>query len=367
LWKPVDPQGWLDPWTGSGALTSRLTVTPAVLILSAITYGVPYQITRWSWLVIQWGLLLCCYLLSLQMIKQNTRKEWLSLVFILFAISPIWRYHVEAGQIYIVYIFILLAALVLIKKEHLQLGGLVLGLLVVMRPTYILVMMALAFSRVRKIWLWCLVGVIVGLAVPVIMFGNTNIWTDYVKVMTAMGNLSISKYISRPWVVTDSYPTTIEGVNGLRKSWRFPSPDTSFKFLLSNININLGNYFVWLGVVVVGGVGWWINKTKRVGGTEKSFLLGLVLVLVSEIFIPAPRYLYTEIQWLPVVVLLLLIMPEIKRRQNDQRWPLVGILLVGFSWVVLLFPVLNWFWTMSLILSGINLVIRELKHGAVND
>jgi hypothetical protein len=199
------------------------------------------------------------------------------------------------------------------------------------------------------------------------MFGNTNIWTDYVKVMTAMGNLSISKYISRPWVVTDSYPTTIEGVNGLRKSWRFPSPDTSFKFLLSNININLGNYFVWLGVVVVGGVGWWINKTKRVGGTEKSFLLGLGLVLVSELFIPAPRYLYTEIQWLPVVVLLLLIMPEIKRRQNDQRWPLVGILLVGFSWVVLLFPVLNWFWTMSLILSGINLVIRELKHGAVND
>lgn len=329
----------LDPLDHPNQPTSRVTVAPPVLALHAIIAPLPYFHQKLIWLLTQWG----AFLFSVQvLIKQAPSSNKRKLVFALglfFWNGLFWRLHIERGQFYIIYIALLSLAYLLLndssgsnQKQRLLknvLGGILIGYVAGLRLLFILVFVP--FLLYRK---WAvLVGGIVGGCAAVVqssLIGGFAVWSGYFLAVSGITNqINLQRRIARPNAVESlSYPDVIEGMRNLTKSSNMPNASTSISSLLSDVGIVIDSklivislFFVLLGMVFLALT--LLRKSKP--SMSLIFLLGILMYLVTEFFIPIRRDTYNDIQWL-LPLAIIAIETDTREFLTNQR---ILILLMG--------------------------------------
>jgi hypothetical protein len=128
-----------------------------------------------------------------------------------------------------------------------------------------------------------------------------------------------------------------------------PAVNSSFRYILSRFGTqNLQQILIILIALSIFVYYLLFLKNHEKRPTNEVILLnGVVLYLVSEFFIPSPRYSYNDVQWiLPVFIILDKV--DIRNLLSDK---LIIVLLVG-----LLFSLGLWIWPSRFLLISVFLI-----------
>ena len=325
-WNPRDPLYYLDPNDAPGRVCNGNVVTPATLVLIHPLSVLSYHHIRPAWTVIQYFLLLATLILLCS--RRMDAKE-LAIFTILvagFGLSNIWYYHVERGQIYILYALMFALMYRLYRASYKWSGavaGLVCGLFCYLRP--IAIVTAIPFVLSKK-WQWLMgfvAGLAVGLFVFVLPFQKT--WQDYFLAMREYGNEIISNKDTGAVMPAAWIPATIEHTTNLREYHRFPTAAiktfyAGMKELHMKISYPLSLFIYCLLVIILSTS----LLKQQLASTDKLFLFAFLLYILLEMFIIANRSAYNQIQWVFPLFLLL------KRRFSDY-WLLFILLVVAMA------------------------------------
>ncbi|NPV59097.1 MAG: DUF2029 domain-containing protein [Actinobacteria bacterium] len=300
-WSEGYPDTLLDPIDNPLTPVNRVSVPPTVLMLHVPLAGIKYSIQRFLWLFAQWLLLLTSlfFLASSSGDKEKKKAIWATGLFI--SALPIWRFHVERGQIYILYVFLVSFSYWLSKrdwKHGLLAGGLVLGFTMALRPTIAVFSLPLIFQRKWKFLAGAATGLLVCLLLSVMLFG-ASVWSSYLDAMpyhakANLGEINLDAY-------NPGYPPVVDGMNNLTSAMGIPYNNSSLQFVVSYfIKINLSsNAMISLALIVLmlACLYFYSNRHRRFS-LSAIFLSGSVLLLLVEYFVPAIKSFYMEIVWI---------------------------------------------------------------------
>ena len=157
-WSP--PSAWfVDPLRRYPGL-SRTTVTPLVLMVYCPLAWLPYHTQRILWAVIEWLAMILSILVLMRIVPAGLARFVFLVFALLFFVSGFfWRLHVEKGQFYIFLTGILSLAIYFDIKQKSTIAGILLGLLIILRPTFLIMLPLLFFLR-----RWRMAGVMASLA-----------------------------------------------------------------------------------------------------------------------------------------------------------------------------------------------------------
>ncbi|MBV8882690.1 MAG: DUF2029 domain-containing protein [Chroococcidiopsidaceae cyanobacterium CP_BM_RX_35] len=303
---------WLDPLVNPNWPVSRVTVPPTVLMLHATIAKLPYFIQRIIWLILQWGL----FFLTLSILARSTNsiiKSKLILIIglLFFSGSYFWRLHVERGQIYIVYVFLLSYAYWLAhkSKHNYILSGFWIGLTASLRPPVVLMLLPILLYKQWKLLIGTIIGLLSGLILS-FTFVGVPIWGKYfsaIKVDEQVHSGLINIEDTGKYGV--GFPKQIEGMKTMSKALKLPVPDTSFQNIFQQFDINLssGMLLAALGVILLFTCFFIYKNLNHTRSNNIIFLSGILMVIISEYFLPASRQTYSDIQWIITLSLIIII------------------------------------------------------------
>lgn len=314
-WNTGDDEKLLDPLDEPNLPVSRVTVNPSVLLFHSLFANLPYFHQRILWFVLQTGMLLTSLLLW-NIHKLNTLRNKLIFIFVSvgMVISQAWKLHVDVGQFYIVYIFLLSIAYRVLKSEYKYreiTAGCIIGLTVLFRFPIIVFTLPMILSRQVKLFVATLLGF--GAFLGLSIFGaGYQAWQSYFSAMIVFSKLTIDAVsVTSKRIVT--YPTIIEGMGNIKVFGEHHNDNTSiisvFKRLLG---ISLESKFLIIGLAIsllIYSVVLFRSQTyqkfhKSPFQLELTFLIGSICILIADFFLPAPRYIYNNIQFLiPFIIL----------------------------------------------------------------
>ena len=140
--------------------------------------------------------------------------RFIFLVFaLLFFVSGyFWRLHVERGQYYIFLTFILSLAVVLDMKQKSVLAIILLGLLSILRPTFLIIIPLLLFMR-----RWKAAGIMALASLAIfalsLIASNIQLWDSYVKnVYLIERSFAGQQYSKAKFEVHKIVPESAEGI-----------------------------------------------------------------------------------------------------------------------------------------------------------
>ena len=343
-WKEGMPDTLLDPREFHGHPVSRVAVPPSALVLHIPFAELPYRVQRILWLAGQWGLLLLSAFLLASCADAGWKRDtiWiLALVFI--AGSVFWRLHVERGQVYVLWTAFFCLAYRLAHREtplFSMLSGFVLGFAGSCRPPLAFAALPLAVYRRWRILSGFVAGLAAGIAVP-FLYGDSRIWVNYHACMRYLSKiyLGLIPDVHRGEIAPGR--TMIEGMDNLRRLAYMPWCNSSVRTPLSKLLPRLGVTLtpgILTGLLLVALTAmalYLLWNRRRTISTGMVFLLGIVVVFVSEYFMPV-RNSYADVIWL---VPLALIVVHSEAPERLLRRPLLLAVLAlllaasAFSWM----------------------------------
>jgi hypothetical protein len=361
-WEKGLSDRFLDPLDKSNSVVSRVTVPPNVLTLCSILSSYSFFKQKIIWLIFQWGAFLSILIFFLRKSNSLLKSKLILTSGLFFVNSCFWRLHIERGQIYIIYTLLFTIAWYLlsfqVKFSHI-LSGIVIGFTASLRPPAILSIIPFILYRRFSILLGIALGLFLGFSIPLAL-SNTSIWTSYASASTqqtkynysAPDNLSHYDPLDSDNLTHQEskfYPSIIEGLENLTKMKDIPAVNSSFRYILSRFGTqNLQQILIILIALSIFVYYLLFLKNHEKRPTNEVILLnGVVLYLVSEFFIPSPRYSYNDVQWiLPVFIILDKV--DIRNLLSDK---LIIVLLVG-----LLFSLGLWIWPSRFLLISVFLI-----------
>jgi hypothetical protein len=362
-WEKGLSDRFLDPLDKPNSEVSRVTVPPNVLTLCSIISSYSFFQQKIIWLIFQWGAFLSTLTVFLWKSNSPSKRRLILTLGLFFVNSCFWRLHVERGQIYIIYTLLFTVAWYLfsfpVKFSHL-LSGIVIGFTASLRPPAILSIIPFILYRRFSIVLGITLGLILGFSMPLAL-SNTSIWTSYASASTqptkynysAPENLSHYDSLDSDNLTHQEekfYPSIIEGLENLTKTKDIPAVNSSFRYILSRFGVqNLQQTLIILMALSMFVYYLLFLKNREKNPTNEVILLnGMVLYLISEFFIPSPRYSYNDVQWiLPVFIILDKV--DIRNLLSDR---LTVALLVGS-----LFSLGLWIWPSRFLLISVFLIM----------
>ncbi len=298
----------LDPIDNRENEVSRVTVPPTVLMLHAPLAGLPYSTQRTAWLFVQWLLLLASVFLFSRCGESAEEAKAVWIIGLFFAATPIWRFHVERGQIYVLFVFLVALSFWLSRRSWGYaplLAGLALGALVSMRPTFAAMCLPMLFFRSWKLLAGLAVGLLVLLLLSAAIFG-IPVWKSYAKAMRLHEGASLLR------TQTDRFDYDygrVEGMENLQEFMAFPDINTSVQSLLYRafgVELRSGALALMLGAVLLLSAAYFLLSRGREVPLRVVLLAGSVLVLLCEYLIPGRKAYYGNILWLVPLSLLAL-------------------------------------------------------------
>ena len=213
-WHEGDPPEYIDLRNNPSLPVSKTTITPALLLLHLPFAALPYRLTQYLWLGVQWLLLLGTGWLWWRACT-TALQGWLVTVFVVaFSYTAAWRWQAERGQAYVLLAFHFACWLKLMMDPQRRNGfaaGLVAGVLVALRPPVLLLLPFLLLHR-RGQLLGVATGLLLGFGLPLLLL--PHVWTDYFLAMQDFSHLY--RYGVTLSAVSPHYPPRIEGdVHGL--------------------------------------------------------------------------------------------------------------------------------------------------------
>lgn len=304
-WSENESELLLDPNDKPNRTVSRITSPPTILAIHSLMASLPYNIQRIIWFILQW----IFFLLSLLLFSLNTNSEFkkklIWIVGLLFISgNSFWRLHVERGQKYILYVFLISLAFWLSNKtfklSHI-LSGFVIGFTASLRQPVILMSIPILLYKKWKLFIGVVIGFLSGLASPLIIT-NFSIWKEYYNAMQFWGR-NPSTFVNT-WGDAYSiiYPgKIIEGMNNLAVGAHIQTYDSSLQTIFIKLfGIKLfPNILIisLISILLIISVLLYIFRIKKTS-INILFLIASGLVFISEFFIPAERYSYYNVIWL---------------------------------------------------------------------
>jgi hypothetical protein len=223
-----------------------------------------------------------------------------------FTYTAAWRLHAERGQAYVLLTFVFAAWLALTLDRawgrHWAVG-LLAGLLVALRPPFVLLVPFLALHR-RAQLVGAAIGLLVAVGAPILM--NPPCWSEYSSAMQTNSDLYRNDVNPRPG--PQHYPALTEGTSThlLGQFAVIPFADFSAFALLKSFGVEQS----WEGdrawpewpflLVVAVGFGLWLALTFR--RAPETLLPGLAAwMFLADLFLPAYRNSYNDVLILDVV------------------------------------------------------------------
>ena len=334
----------LDPETHPSWPISRATIPPTVLMLHAIIANLPYIDQRIIWFALQWGLLLLNLAILANLANSQVKSKLILILgLFFFSGSYFWRFHVERGQFYIVYVFLLTCAYWLAQKQFKHsyvLSGFLIGITVSLRLPVIVMLIPMLIYKQWKILSGAIVGILSGLLFS-FTFAGISTWKSYfsaMKVWEQVHSGLMEFDSSAKWNDSHTgYPKQIEGMSNLSDALHLPVDDTSLQYLFTLLGIHLyPNMLTLMLCVALLGISFLLYRNRSLKNpTAFLFLAGMLMVLISEHFLPATRNTYNNIQWLlPVSLIIILSNPLSSLLSKSLVILLLSLFLsIGFTWM----------------------------------
>ena len=310
-WQPKFPETFYDPLDIPTQILSKLSVPPTVLVLHSLFAKLPYLQQKIIWLFIQWAAFIGTIFVFIRTSNDKTKTNLMLIVGFLFANSLFWRFHVNSGQIYIVYVFLLSIAWLCLKQRWnigILLSGLLVGITVSLRPSFLLFFIPFIISQEYLFILGGISGAIASVAISWIVAG-TFIWQQYFLTILGMTgfidleNLPVKEKISSNIV----YPKVVEGFDwNVRNSLERYLDNTSLYDVLNALDISNKRYILVFGfIITIIFLALCIHKFYAKNNKIDLFLWGTLTCLIGEFFIPVGRYSYYDIQMiLPLLIII---------------------------------------------------------------
>jgi hypothetical protein len=291
-------------------------------------------------LFVQWGLFLGAIAIFYRIASVNVQKKLLLIISLLFfAGSYFWRFHIERGQIYVLYLFLLACAYGLAKssskfKYNQVFSGFLVGLTASLRPTVVLMFIPSFIYKQWKLLIGNIIGLFSGIFISFV-FAGASLWNSY---FTAVKGYADGNTILNEDKSEIIYPEQIEGMTNVSSYIDFPSRDTSFiNFFQIKLGLNVDpNIFLFLLGIALLFVAFFLYQNRsRKNTINVVFLSGILIYLISEYFIPTPRSTYNNIQWIMPVAILIMSYNPINFLTNRLNILLLISLFfsIGFTWM----------------------------------
>jgi hypothetical protein len=297
-WHNGDPDVYCDVYNNPNLPVSKTTVTPALLLLHAPYAAVPYRLGQFLWLATQWGLLAGTGALWWCACPKAWQR-WLIVAFIVgFTYTGAWRLHAERGQSYVMLAFVFSAWLAVTpdrKWGDRFAAGFLAGLLVALRPPFVLLGLFLGLHR-RGQLLGAVVGVAVGVIVPTLV--HPAIWPEYFTAARQNASLYLGGDQTRPG--QQHYPSVIENTPTDLIAHFEPISFADFSIHAILRDLGLGPFPGWpfeIGVVIAFA-GWlWLTRVRP----GENLLPGLAAwFFVIDLCLPVYRQSYNDVLALAV-------------------------------------------------------------------
>lgn len=291
-----------------------VTITPSGLIIFYSMAKLPYWLIRYIWFVLSWLLLLG----SIQMFARSAGSDdkskliWFVSLFFICS-SYAFRIHMERGQVYIIYLFLLSAAYWFLQRKFIGniIGsGFIIGFLATLRPTMVLMCIPILIYKRWKVFIGSIAGITFGVALSAVVAG-IPIWKSYfVALKEINGFESTRQYIGNP---VYKYAYQLEGMyNDMSKLKIVKNPpgyisDSSLNRIL-HYSVSSQTIFFMFILVILTAIILLIIQRYFVQNISNSliFLIGIGLVLLGDTFIPHPKFSYYDVMWLVPLSLIII-------------------------------------------------------------
>jgi hypothetical protein len=303
-WSRGEPEEYGDVYNNPQLKVSKTTATPTLLLLHEPLAPLPYRLGEFLWLLLQWLMLLGTAWLWLRQRATGRQRLWLAAFVVGFTYTSMWRLHAERGQAYVLLLLVFagwLVATLDAKPRWSFVAGLLAGLLIALRPPFILLLPFLALHRRRQL-AGVAVGLLIAAGLPLLL--NLGSWSDYLTAM--QDNSYLYRHAINPRPGAQHYPAMMEGTSTeiLANFAVIPYADFSiFTFLRW---IGLGPVPAWLPLLVIAlpfGVWLWLTRQQP----AEKLLPGLVAwFFVIDLFLPAYRNSYNDVLILNLAALVIL-------------------------------------------------------------
>lgn len=293
---------------------SRLTVPPSVLLLHVPFSVIPYKSQQILWAAMQWLLLFLSIVLLANTTDSIIKKKilWIIGLFII-ASSFFWRLHIDKGQIYILYICLIILSYWLLKKRNNEiLSGFILGITAFLRPPLILI--GIPFLITRR-WKFIVSGVsgIVVIFFCSLMIAPIKIWKSYFNSMEFHEKFHLL-ILNPVYKLYDKY--IVDGIRYPIFSANLPIEDSSIQDLLRIFcNVKIKAFALELSlifVLIILTASLW-RRIAKAKSDIFLFYIGSVYVIISSFFLPAARLSYMNVYWLLPLALYVIQAAELKQ------------------------------------------------------
>ena len=336
-WNSNEPPELCDPYNNPALPISKVTVSPTLLMFNLPLARLSYRGAQFMWLTIQWILLLGTGYVWWNLIPQK-RKRWLwACAVVGFTYTVAWRHHADRGQAYVVMLFLISCWFAAIKNEKYKnsvLGGMVVGLLVALRPPLLLALVPFQLIRCRKQLLGTVMGLALFAGMPTLW--NASCWKQYQSGMETWSQLYRDGH-HNPRPPAQAFPAEVEQIplDVLAHFGTIPFADTSVFALLRSLGINSVPALP-VALVLAGGMALWYLFARN--GRDESLLIGIAAwTFLMDMFLPAYRNSYTDVMILNLGALLILYQRDSLTRVLLAAWPLgwaIYAMLPGQKWII---------------------------------
>ena len=291
------------------------------------------------WLFAQWLFLLGSIFLFSRCAPSRGTAAAVWVAGLSLSATPFWRFHVERGQVYVLYAFLAALSYWLFLRRWRNAAfaaGLALGALAAMRTTF--VFMAVPLLVFRK-WRAC-AGLVCGLAALVLVcapFAGISTWRSYARAMRLHegDNLGINQPIGSLY-----RDRVIEGMDNLRSYMHSPPVNTSVQWFFRyrfQVDVTSGPLTLMMGAAVLSMALLTLLFRDRSPSPALIFMLGSLVVLVSEYFLPAVKPSYVNILWLLPLEFAVLEGRAVAALKRWKRLVALSLLLAGIYFNVAVF------------------------------
>ena len=304
-WNPSLPEIFYDPMDNPEEILSKLSVPPTVLTIHASIAGFTYLQQKIIWLIVQWTTLIGILFLFYKNCTADKQNIILILGFF-FANGLFLRFHVNSGQIYIIYIGLLSISWILLnqKFKYSQVAsGFFAGITASLRPPYILLFPCFLIRRQYSFIVGGIAGIVCSILTSIAVTG-TFIWRQYILTMMGMtGYINVEKIVSKPSEAiiarAANYSPIVEGINfRIRNSLEeHLFAESSIRGILTALDISGKKEILVVCFAIALAIFFWFGIRYRIDKININliFLLSTVLCLVSEFFIPVFRFSYYDV------------------------------------------------------------------------
>lgn len=309
-WTRSEPEEYCDPYNNPRLPVSKTTATPALLVATVPLALFPYRNGQYLWFAAQWALLLGAAALGWRRCEDDRQRLMLGAIVTAFTYTAAWRLHVERGQSYVLLLFLFAAWLAWTLRPGTgrarpMLAGLAVGLLITFRPTFALLLPAIAW-RWRGQLAGAAIGLLLGSGLPLLFSGS--IWSAYALAMQEHSWLYRNAIDPLPGL--RHYPPTVENIPTLLLAnfVAIPYADFSVHAFLRALNVEP---FPAVPVLVAGLIGiaaWcWAMRHRD----THRLVLGLAAwMFLLDLFLPAYRNTYNDVLALGFLAPAVLVAPR---------------------------------------------------------